>query len=513
MALLLDGTFLDGTLDSDVLIGRNSGLNHYLVGDDGNDLLIGELNAFWDGTLFGPNASTTTATDINLAANWSVGENGLIDDSSVPHTTIYSEGTGAEQFFTFSADPGSDVNIDIDFANFDTQIEILDESLTVVASNNDSGSLDAGSVLTTDSFVQFTAAMGGAYVIRVFETDAGSGETDIEAGESFMLNVSVDGHAATAIETQGSDRIEGGDGADILVGNGGDDELYGGNGADILYGGTGDDVLHGGDASDIYRYTSGDGADIIEENGFVDNDRIEFLDYNLADATISQIRNTSDLLIDFGAGDSVLVRNTLNGDSVDQVETYQFADTTLTIAQIRALASIEPTTVGDDIITGSNVVDTLAGGLGNDFLSGGDGADTYLYNIGDGTDTIEDNGIFDTDVLTITGYSSTDASFSRVPFTNHLLIDFGGGDAVIIINGLVSDNIDKIEQISFDDGTFTDQDLRQFVYAELLTVGNDIIIGSNTTDTALTGGAGADFVEGGDGSDTYIYNAGERSEF
>ena len=144
MALLLDGTFLDGTLDSDVLIGQTDGLNHFLIGDDGNDLLIGELNAFWDGTLFAPNGSSASATDINLASNWSVGENSLIIDSSIPHTTIYSEGSGGEQYFMFNAAAGSEVAIDIDFANFDSQIEILDESLTVVASNNDGASLDAG---------------------------------------------------------------------------------------------------------------------------------------------------------------------------------------------------------------------------------------------------------------------------------------------------------------------------------------------------------------------------------
>ena len=512
MALLLDGTFLDGTLDSDVLIGRTDGLNHYLIGEAGNDLLIGELNAFWDGTLFAPNNSTATATDINLAANWSIGENSLIDDSLIPHTTIYSEGTGAEQFFTFNAGPGSDVTIDIDFANFDSQIEILDESLTVVASNNDGGTLDTGSVLTTDSFVQFTAALGGAYVIRVFETDAGSGETDIEAGESFMLNVSVDGHAATAVETQGSDRIEGGDGADILVGNGGDDELYGGNGVDHLYGGTGDDVLHGGDGADVYHYYAGDGADIIEDNGIFDIDRIIFHGFDQADATFTQVRGGSDLLIDFGGGDSVLVRNTLNGDGGDQVEQYTFEDVDLNVGTIFDLLILGASTAGDDIITGSAFSNTISGGLGDDYLSGRDGSDIYQYAAGDGADIIDDNGIFDTDVLTITGYNSTDASFSRLPFSNNLLIDFGGGDSILIINGAIDDGGDRIETIGFDDGSFTAAEIRQLAYAELVTTGSDVIIGSNATDTGLTGGAGADFVEGGDASDTYIYNAGDGAD-
>jgi len=282
----------------------------------------------------------------------------------------------------FNADPASAVTIDIDFANFDTQIEVIDESFAVVASNNDSASLDAGSLLTTDSFVQFTAALGGAYVIRVFETDGGGGETDIEAGESFMLNVSVDGHAATAVETQGSDRLEGGDGTDILVGNGGDDELYGGNGADQIYGGTGNDFLQGGRGSDVYHFYAGDGEDVIREGGLFENDTIIFHGFNQADATFTQIRGTADVLIDFGSGDTMTVRNTLNGDGNDEVEFYVFDDVTLTEIDVRSLAAIEPATPGDDVITGTAFGETLSGGLGDDYIQGRRGSDIYLYGAG-----------------------------------------------------------------------------------------------------------------------------------
>lgn len=511
MALLLDGTFLDGTLDSDVLIGRTDGLNHYLSGSDGSDLLIGELNAFWDGTLFAPNGTSLSATDINLAANWSAGENSLIIDSSIPHTSIYAEGSGAEQYFTFDAAPGSNVTIDIDFANFDSQIEIIDESLAVIASNNDGASLDAGSLLTTDSFVQFTATLGGSYVIRVFETDGGSGETDIEAGESFMLNVSVDGHAATAIETQGSDRLEGGAGIDILTGNGGDDELYGGVGADQLYGGTGDDFLQGGRDSDVYHYFAGDGADIIRDFGLFESDTVMFHGFNQADATISQILGTADVLIDFGGGDSVTIRNTLNGDGADQIEVYVFDDITLSEVDIRSLAAIEPATAGDDIITGTAFSETISGGLGDDYIQGLNGDDTYLYAAGDGADIIKESGLFGSDTLTISGYNSSAASIKRVPFTNDLLIDFGGGDSILIINGATNDGNDQIENFNFDDGPFTAQDIRQLSYAEAVTTGAETIIGSNEIDT-LTGGSGVDFVEGGGGSDIYSFAAGDGAD-
>ena len=47
---------------------------------------------------------------------------------------------------------------------------------------------------------------------------------------------------------------------------------------------------------------------------------------------------------------------------------------------------------GNDILSGGDGDDILEGGAGNDILDGGADADTYLFNAGDGTDTITDDG-------------------------------------------------------------------------------------------------------------------------
>lgn len=44
--------------------------------------------------------------------------------------------------------------------------------------------------------------------------------------------------------------------------------------------------------------------------------------------------------------------------------------------------------IGDDKLYGESGNDTLDGGLGNDYLVGSSGSDTYLFNLGDGKDTI-----------------------------------------------------------------------------------------------------------------------------
>ena len=48
-----------------------------------------------------------------------------------------------------------------------------------------------------------------------------------------------------------ANRLEGGNGNDILLGMEGNDNLYGGTGRDILIGGNGIDLLEGGDGEDI----------------------------------------------------------------------------------------------------------------------------------------------------------------------------------------------------------------------------------------------------------------------
>ncbi len=64
--------------------------------------------------------------------------------------------------------------------------------------------------------------------------------------------------------------LRGGEGDDVLVGQGGDDSLFGGMGDDILFGGQGDDLLYGGDGDDVLfggsgndHLYGGDGNDIL----------------------------------------------------------------------------------------------------------------------------------------------------------------------------------------------------------------------------------------------------------
>ncbi|MDP2976853.1 MAG: hypothetical protein Q8N45_11665, partial [Anaerolineales bacterium] len=65
----------------------------------------------------------------------------------------------------------------------------------------------------------------------------------------------------------GNDFLVGLNGADNFSGNEGNDDLYGGEGDDILEGGQGVDRLYGGTGADTYRFSSGDGIDLIYDTG------------------------------------------------------------------------------------------------------------------------------------------------------------------------------------------------------------------------------------------------------
>jgi Ca2+-binding RTX toxin-like protein len=73
--------------------------------------------------------------------------------------------------------------------------------------------------------------------------------------------------------------LDGGNGADTLLGGAGIDSLSGGNGADILDGGAGADSLSGGLGGDLFVFTGAFGTDRVMDFGPAD--KIE-LDHTLA---------------------------------------------------------------------------------------------------------------------------------------------------------------------------------------------------------------------------------------
>src|SRR5207253_2695783 len=117
------------------------------------------------------------------------------------------------------------------------------------------------------------------------------------------------------------------------------------------------------------------------------------------------------------------------------VESIQFSNgVTWTEAQLwNAYLTLGAAT--NDTLTGTSAGDTIRGGLGTDYLNGGAGADNYLFNRGDGQDTLDDSSndtSVDKLIFSGTGLTSTNAIVTRLGSTSDLKISFGGiADSVI----------------------------------------------------------------------------------
>lgn len=108
----------------------------------------------------------------------------------------------------------------------------------------------------------------------------------------------------------GRDTIDGGDGRDTLDGQKGNDNLNGSAGNDTLKGGTGNDMLKGGGGTDRFVFALGDGKDKVAD--FQDDlDSILFVGLgSLAEVTATASQSGADVVLDFGGGDILTVRDT-----------------------------------------------------------------------------------------------------------------------------------------------------------------------------------------------------------
>lgn len=273
---------------------------------------------------------------------------------------------------------------------------------------------------------------------------------------------------------QGDDRIYGGSGRDFINGDKNNDILVGGYETDVIYGGEGDDTIIG-DLSNLYgteappksadatRYGDdliyGDaGKDKIWGGGGDDsiyggseNDQLDgesgddYLDGNTGDDNIyGDIGNDN---LSGGEGSDIL----FGGEDHDILKGQTGSD--------RIYAGS-----GDDIIEG---------GEGNDQLHGDQGSDLYIFNIGDGVDTIYEQQS-DIKNLNYNNYVLFNFDSSQVRIVSRsdydLVIQYGTTDQVTVkdyykirnkskaayLDGYEQFETIEISEFRFEDGTVWD---------------------------------------------------------
>lgn len=290
------------------------------------------------------------------------------------------------------------------------------------------------------------------------------------------------------------DLIEGGAGHDTIDGGAGDDEIQGEGGDDVILGGadnglvsaasggllvTVGDNLYGNDGRDAFLFGRGDGVDLIWDFQ-PGQDVIRVADYTLADARFGYLETVANriatgahgkiaILLGDG-GDAIILNDYPNpsaagavirfadGATLDGLELLQAAQRGGVLATVDGAVAapgqaVAPT--GQNLITGGDLADTLAGTAGQDYMRGGDGDDVM-------------NG----------GYAFDDLNGNQ---GNDVLHGQSGNDWVV--GGRDQDQL------------FGDE-------------GDDVVYGNRGEDT-VDGGDGADILRGGQGNDLVSGGSGD----
>ena len=334
--------------------------------------------------------------------------------------------------------------------------------------------------------------------------------------------------------TDGDDEIQDWDSNAVIHGGDGNDRIYAHDGDDTLIGGKGNDVLDGSYGADTYIFAKGHGQDVISEYDTYQSgkqDTLRFTDVNYNDV---RFRRENDDLILFGyhGNDRITIRN-FYYDDYYQIENFQFADRTLSLAELKTIGMPLMGTDGDDEIQDwdSNAVihggdgndriyahdgdDTLIGGKGNDVLDGSYGADTYIFAKGHGQDVISEYDTYQSgkqDTLRFTDVNYNDVRFRR---ENNDLILFGyHGNDQITIQNFYNNDYYQIENFQFADRTLSLEDMRREGINFVGTEGDDELTDAHDENEVsfFTGGKGNDVLDGSYGADTYIFAKGHGQD-
>ena len=268
----------------------------------------------------------------------------------------------------------------------------------------------------------------------------------------------------------------------------GNDKIYAGDGDDTLIGGKGNDLLQGGNGKDIYVLEKGHGQDIISEfNTGKDDDTLQFNGINFNDVKFRR-DNYDFILFGYNEQDSVTIKAFFANPN-NQLEHFQFADRSLSLAQMQTegitLSGTEKDDImhdwdktanttfnagdGNDKIYAGDGDDILIGGKGNDLLQGGNGKDTYVFEKGHGQDIItEFNTDQDDDTLQFNDINFNEVKFRR---DNYDLTLFGYNEQdSVTIKAFFANKNNQLERYQFADRTLS----RDALTEEMMLVNNQV---------------------------------------
>ena len=323
-----------------------------------------------------------------------------------------------------------------------------------------------------------------------------------------------------------------------IIGNALDNILFGGTGNDTLDGAGGNNTLTGGKGKDLFVFSGGIGVITDYEK----NDKISIGSFAYADFTI----NDKDLTFHFDRENSLTIQNGADkAINLNSEVNFYMADGVLDKKKkaIKLSAGIEifdaKTYSKLEVIDGSatgaveiignkkkNYITagasgaTLSGGKGKDTLVGGAGADVFVYNKGDGKNIIESYG--DGDLINL----DSDVAIKDVKTKRgDTILKFKGGSLTVKDTTEFTFSAEDSEMI-YSDGVFIAGDTAKIYgsYKGAIDLADNVknfdgslgkkklTITGNAESNELVGGKRSDKLWGGEGSDTFIYQAGNGKD-
>ncbi|HEY7033866.1 MAG TPA: calcium-binding protein, partial [Thermomicrobiales bacterium] len=438
-------------------------------------------------------------------------------------------------------------------------------------------SLDGGS---TNAFAVMSGGKGDDTYYYDFFKGGQVAENPGEGNDTIFLThgagtFTLPANIENAFDLNGSrDRIT--DGGDSFLGNALDNRIgYGGSFTNFWYyldGGPGADTMLGSGGNDVYVVDNAKDR-VVESGVYGGGDQASTADQVVSSVTYELPANVERLALSGTAAvdgwgnnlDNVLAGNSAPnklrgglgddtyivdgtdviverpGEGFDTVELHGTGTRTYTPADLPE--NVEALTLGDDVgasqlqgdggdnwLIGNASNNVISGGAGDDDLRGGGGSDTYLFASGFGHDSIRDDPPVDGSQAPV-NHVVFDASITRddVYFQGGGLHIRGSNDRI---------DISSRADIGFADGsTIPEGDVSALLYASRSTTpspnpdlfngtdgddrfdalaGNDFLYGNGgnddlaggADDDRLNGGAGDDSLAGGSGNDRIYGDAG-----